>query len=75
VRLAIEFLFCSHYLYRWLGKTEDGASVAKRRGKMNGRHLFVALKDEIKAELDTGSGRPCPSAGPAHSRIERCAKG
>jgi hypothetical protein len=28
--------------------------VAKHRGKINGRHLFVALKDEIKAELDAG---------------------
>ena len=54
VRLAIVFLLRSHHLFPWLGKTEDGASVAKRRGKINGRHLFVALKDEIKAELDAG---------------------
>jgi hypothetical protein len=47
-------MFCSRYLCPWLGKAEDGASVAKRRGKINGRHLFVALKDEIKAELDAG---------------------
>ena len=55
MRRTIEFLFCSHYLFPWLGKTEDGASVAKRRGKINGRHLFVALKDEIKVELDAGA--------------------
>jgi hypothetical protein len=55
VRRPLSSCFVHAISSQWLGKTEDGARVAKRRGKINGRHLFVALKDEIKAELDAGA--------------------